>query len=334
MSIVRSLAAALVVLTSPLAALAFSFVPGHFYSAGETGINQYNTTGTLLGTLPIATGLYDLRGIAFGPDGLLYVVRENNAITSSPARVDVINEAGTVVRSYAYPGIVSNNITYGKISFDLSGQSFYVGGWDGVYRFDVGGSSGALYLNTQSVFDVRPLANGQMLVATNYDVRRYSSSGQLLGTVSTLADPNGVSGTSFPWLVDVRGLEYDPTTNTTFVSMLGYSDFFFKIIALSGFSNVITGVASYTYGADMTVTPDGRLLVGSWTQAPGLFTTSLDYQGQFGGGDALFVAMMPVPEPSAALLLLAGLAGLWTRRRAAAQVLWRSPDTFTSGTSS
>ena len=58
----------------------FSFTPGHIYSTwtfgNTTNVIEYNADGTFLDSLTIPSLLQDdeLRGIAFGPDGLLYAV--------------------------------------------------------------------------------------------------------------------------------------------------------------------------------------------------------------------------------------------------------------------
>jgi hypothetical protein len=53
----------------------FAFVPGHYYSSnnGSLVITEYDGTGTVVGsyTVPSIFG-EELRGLAFGADGLLY----------------------------------------------------------------------------------------------------------------------------------------------------------------------------------------------------------------------------------------------------------------------
>lgn len=306
------LAAAAALLMFPLVSLANTFSPGHFYSSSDSAINEYSLTGTLVSSITDSRG--DLRGLGFGPDGLLYVVHAGNSFSGS-ASVEALDSSGAVVRSYIFTGSLSGNISYGKISFDASGQNFYVGAANGVYKFGIAASSGSLFKNVEA-FDLKALPSGDLIVASGYSVNRYDSTGTQIGSVSMLADPNGLTGDSSPFLVDVRGVEYDSATNTTFVSMLGYSGVInmnFKILALAGATNSITGIENYWYGDDLLVTDDGRLLVGSRTQAPGLFSTSLAYLGQFGGPEARFVAMLAVPEPSATIALALGLGALVLR---------------------
>jgi hypothetical protein len=64
----------------PNARAGFSFTPGYIYSTwtfgNTTNVVEYSADGTFLDSLTIPSLLQDdeLRGIAFGPDGLLYAV--------------------------------------------------------------------------------------------------------------------------------------------------------------------------------------------------------------------------------------------------------------------
>lgn len=304
-------------LVSPLTALAMTFTAGHVYSTSDSSINEYSSTGQLLSSFNHGAG--NLRGLGFGADGLMYVVQGGWPNSATP-KVQALDASGNVVRSYAFTGLIDGNISYGKISFDASGQNFYVGAANGIYKFNVGSDAGTLFKNVDA-FDIKVLTNGDLLVGRSNAVDRYSSTGQLLSSVGTLADPLGLSGDNNPFLSDVRGVEYDAASQTTFVTMLGYwgtVNMGFKVLALSGHTNNLVGLENYWYGDDMFVTAEGKLLVGSRTLPPGMFTSSLEFQGSFNGPEARFVTALPVPEPSTVLMTLAGLV-LVARRVASAR---------------
>lgn len=311
------ISALVAVMAAPLSALALTFTAGHYYSTSESAINEYNAQGTLLSSIAYGSS-GDLRGLTFGPDGYLYVVRAGDPFATS-ASVDVLRSDGGMVRTYGFTGLVWGNISYGKISFDVNGSSFYVGASNGLYKFDAAGNSGFLFKNVDA-FDVKPLPNSDILVASSYALNRYDSAGTQLATISALTDPMGLTGDPSPRLVDVRGVEFDPASNKTFVTMLGYSgavNMSFKVLALKGGTNEIEGLENFWYGDDMFVTDTGRLLIGSRTQTPGMFTPQLSLLGQFNGPEARFVTSLPVPEPTSQLLLILGLGfgAIMTRRR-------------------
>jgi hypothetical protein len=316
---------AAVLLASPLTALGLTFTPGHLYSTTEGGITEYNSAGTPLSGLVPFRG--EMHGLSFGPDGLLYVVFADTPSNRYSARVEAIDASGAVIRSYAFAGSIWSSPGHGNISFDPGGQKFYVSAGNGIFKFDIGAQSGSLFKDVPT-YDLKVLANGDLLVSHGYDLTRYSSTGDLLGAVYNLSDPNNLANGTTQILSSVRGVEYDPATDTTFVTMLGYTNNFYKVLALEGNSNVLKGIETYNYGTDLFVTDDGRLLVTSTTQAPGVFTTALTYQGQLGGPMAVFFTAMPVPEPEAwALMALGGLVmGIrvrWAR--------YRRPRNFMSG---
>ncbi len=291
----------------PLTSLAMSFVPGDYYTSDGQSVNHFSTDGTKLESMSVESIGTDSRGIAFGPLSKLYVVGDNTFTSagSGPATVSVFNARGKIVHSYTFDGWIGGLATAGNIRFSPHGRYFYVGAQDGVYRFQVGDTTGTKFISVQAN-DISVLANGDILVASEYSLSRYDRSGRLLATVpETINDPLGLTVGISAFgvdLTDVRGIEYDANTDTTFVTMLGYSgyqtDMNFKILALQGFSNTLKGIGDYWYGSEMASTGSGHLIVGSWAQAPGIFSISgnspitMMQTGMFAGGSAPFVTVM------------------------------------------
>jgi hypothetical protein len=110
----------------PSANAGFSFTPGHIYSTSTSGnttnVIEYSADGTFLDSLTIPSLLKDdeLRGIAFGPDGLLYAVMVHFA--DSGYQVLALDSSGTVHQTYRMEGIyIFGGGSYGKIAIDVQG---------------------------------------------------------------------------------------------------------------------------------------------------------------------------------------------------------------------
>jgi hypothetical protein len=101
--------------------------------------------------------------------------------------------------------------------------------------------------------------------------------------------------------------------------MLGYTGEFFQLMKFNDSTGALLAQATYTCGDDVDLTSDGRLLVGSRTQVPQFFTTSLAPLGTLpGAGARIFVAQIApttVPEPASVALVAVGLAALAIARR-------------------
>lgn len=287
---------------------AFSFMQGYIYSTSDNAVNEYDQSGQFVDSVT-SLGI-GLRGLAFGQDNHLYVVQDD--AVNGTARVNVLNSDGALQNSFAFGGSLSGNISYGKIAFDPTGQQYYVGTGTGVYQFDIGSAASQLIIGG-GAFDISVLPSGGLVVASDYAIGNYSSAGSLVSSFSTLSDPNQLSGLTTVSLTNIRGFEYDAKTNTSYLTMLGYTGNLFDLIKLDGLSNTLSGLQHFNYGDDLAITRDGRLIVGSRTLAPGIFSSDLQSVGQLQGNSAMFVtSYSAVPVPSAFVLMLSGCLALFS----------------------
>jgi hypothetical protein len=270
-----------------------TFTPGHLYSTfDEVGntqdIIEYSETGTVLGSLtpPSLIEGDELRGITFGADGFLYAVKVHFA--ESGFSVLVLDSSGTIQATYPMGGIyVFGNLSYGKIALDQ--QFIYVAGGDDLVRFAVGdpNSGVSIYTNNQ-VFDVKTLPNGHLFVASAYGVDEITNTGTIVRSIS-------LTGAYF---VDVRGIEYDPAIDKLFATELGYTNFEFRLMRINASTGVLENDVFFWYGDDLFLTQSGKLLVGSRTQAPGIYDENLTSIGTLGTVERMFVTQYPTAGPT------------------------------------
>jgi len=299
--------AALAMITNtPEAIAAFTFAAGDFYTANffSDNILQYSVAGSPVGSFSVAPDLADeIRGVAFGPDGLLYAT----AVRESGFAVLAFNSSGALQQTYSMNSVyLAGNISYGKIAVD--NQHIYVAGAGVVTRFNINDpTSGSIIYGNNQLFDVKILPSGNLLAASAYEVNEITASGTFVRSIA-------LQGNFF---TDIRGIEYDPLSNNLFVTHLGHTGFFFQLMRIDGTSGLLEKSVTLNYADDIFLTANGDLVVGSRTQAPHIYTQDLDQIGTLGTSPQMFVTeFAPVPEPSTyALLLTAGLSLLIMRRK-------------------
>jgi len=318
---------AIICLGASVQALAapLSFAPGNIYTTQffSTDINEHSVNGGFLTTVSIQ-GLEpgeETKGIAFGPDGNLYVVLDR-LFTS--ARLVSVDAHGAISESYALPVATGGNLSYGKLEFTGDG-TVYVGTAAGIVSIQLGdpGSARLLAEQTRDAFDLAVLPGGNLLMISSYSLDEIDGDGNLVRTI-TLSDPNHVSDASFFFVNDLRGIEYDPITDRVFVSMLGNSDnLSFVTMAFDLATGILLDIGSFTYGDDMFLAGD-TLLLGSRTEAPWILSpVDLSILGRLDGAERMFVtrnAVAVVAEPgtlalmAASLLLMLAMPGSRTSR--------------------
>jgi hypothetical protein len=268
-------------------AFAFELDPALHYSTSESAINAYDDTGALVDSLPYGDG--ELRGAVIGPDDRMHVAQ----LSSQPphgAYVDTLDPTGRRIARRWIDAPIAGNISYGKLAYARDARLLYLATGHGVFEIKPEARAGAVRrLTGKGAYGVDVLPDGNLLVANDYALAVHSPDGALLSEFTDIDDPDGLAGTSNPWLVNVRGVAYSDATDRTYVTMLGYTGFYSRLLAFDGTSNRLVGVTTW-HGNDIHVDDAGNLLVGSGTQAPAWFSPELDMLGQLDGPPARFVA--------------------------------------------
>src|SRR5436309_137690 len=141
---------ALVLLCAPPAARA-QFGYADLYSSNyfSNTIEHYTPSGVYLNSLTVPSSYgSEVRGLSFGPDGLLYAV----TVTGSNFSVVALAGNGAVQQTYSGPGYAAGNISYGKIAFATNGQ-FFVAESDNLVQFTRGSPTGTVVYTNNQVFD-------------------------------------------------------------------------------------------------------------------------------------------------------------------------------------
>ncbi len=277
----------------PPAPATFAFVPGHYYTSNffSRVITEYDVSRTAVGsyTVPAALG-EEVRGLAFGADGLLYATLSRG---SAGFAVLALQSDGTVVTSYEAPVYTAGNLSFGKIAMDS--QYLYVCGQNVLTRFLLGNpSSGTTIYTENQIYDVKPLPNGNLFVAWAYGVDEITNSGAFVRRIQL------TGGQSF---TDIRGVEYNPATNILFVTHLGHTNFFTRLMRVDATTGALLSNVEFYYGDDLFLDSSDNLLAGSRFEDPTFFSQNLMPGSSLGGGQQMFVTQYASAEGAAAQAL-------------------------------
>jgi hypothetical protein len=259
-------------LLAPIGSDAFDFREGHFYAISGQRITQYDDAGERIEALDL-TGRFtapnrELRGLAFGPDGLLYVAQSRDP--GNGFRVIALDEAGQVHSVFEDPAALWNNLGFGKLAFDEAGF-LYVGTNSGLVRFDpTQPAAGELFYDAGQVIDVEALPGGGLLILGS-GLRELDAAGGLVRRIEP-TDPNGIAGGLF-FLSSPHGVEYDPEADEIYLSMGGFTGQQHRVMRVDP-DGVLRAITTFINPQDLYFSA-GQLVVGSRTFAPGLFDSDL-----------------------------------------------------------
>jgi len=243
---------------------------------------EYDSSGNFIDsvTLPSRLGS-ETRGIAFGPDNLLYVTM----VSGSGFAVYALDSTGAVLRKYRYPVYVAGNLSFGKIAID--DRFIYVTGQDELIRFRLGRprSGRSIYSNNQ-VFDAKVLPSGNLFVASAYAIDEINNQGILVRHIILSGGPS---------FVDVCGIEYDPATDNLFATELGYTDFFFQLMRINASTGQFEQSVTFSYADDLFLSESNTLLVGSRTDTPRVYSEDLAQIDTIGTAERMFVTQYTGP---------------------------------------
>jgi hypothetical protein len=268
------------------------FEQGDIYTThyNDNIVSQYDVEGNFKGSLTVE-GVNTIRGIAYY-NNLLYAAV--NGGWSDDLSVIAFDESGAIVEEYRSVGRVAGNISYGKIAID-DNAGIFVGQGNDLMHFVVGESESAESLYGEGIFDVKTLSNGTIIVATSYNILFMDSQGNILREL-TVSDPDELTGSSLFRLTDIRGIEYDEKSDVLFVSMLGHTGLQFPILKINGTTGELINFETYNYADDLQLLEDGRLLAGSRTRTPNLYSSELDAPITLGSESKMFVTQIPVDD--------------------------------------
>jgi hypothetical protein len=270
---------------------AIAFTPGHIYSTfTDSGVYndpsyrnviEYDASGTVLGSvvIPSLVPRDELHGIAFGPDGLLYAVKQHWA--SAGFSVLVLASSGAVRSTYTDNSVYPGGPFGGKIALDQ--QYIYVAIGSDLVRFTVGDPNSGVSIYSKPEFDVsdvKILPNGHLFVASSYQVDEITNTGTV---VRTVVSSNGRD------FVDIVGIEYDPVTNKLFVTQLGTLASPYFLLRVNPSTGAIEAGAWFDDAGDLFLTQSGTLLVGCWIDAPRVYNENCAFVRTVGTDQRMFV---------------------------------------------
>ncbi len=270
-----------------MASAAFTFTPGHTYTTVTYSrtITEHNLAGAVTGSLTIPPELgSEVRGVAFGPDDLLYAV----VVRGTGFAVLALDSSGGVQATYTKNSSLAGQISNGRIA--VAEEHFYVADSGTLTKFEIGnmGPGTVIYVNNQ-VFDAKILPNGNLLVASAYELKEITPSGTLVRDITLQGAGLGRS------FVDMRAVEYDAVSNKIFVTQHGSSNFEFDILRLDATTGVLEKSVLFSTASDLCLKTDGNLIVGNRWEIPRIYNKDLEVIGTVGTQAQMVVTQFAPP---------------------------------------
>ena len=188
-----------------------------------------------------------------------------------------LDSSGAVQATYTGSLTVCCNITYGKIALD--NKYIYVAGGNSLTRFELGNpTSGSVIYTENQIYDVKPLPNGNLFVATAYDVDEITTSGDFVRRIALTTN----------FFTDIRALEYDASTNILFVAHLGHTGFFDRLMRIDAATGELLNDVGFE-ATDLFFDLSNNLLAGARFDNPTFFSPDLVQGNSLNGGGQMFV---------------------------------------------
>lgn len=293
---------------------ALLFTTGDYFTSNPyypyyqpNAIDEFDSAGTLAGTLSLPAAVAgNVRGIAFGPDGLLYTT----VALGTGSAVLALDRFGNVRQTYAMPSLDAS--LSGAIAVD--DRHIFVSVGSSLMRFDLGQPSSGrqIYSQTDRLTDQVLEPGGNLFVSSYYGIAEITADGTVLRTLAP-------DSTASQYLA-IEGLAFNPAANQLFVTATLSGTYDALIVRLDAATGAVEKTTTFA-GGGLVLTLDGKLLVGTGSGFNGLpqfFTQDLQALQTLGFYRATYVAQRTVPETSAlALLALPFVAAALARLRCA-----------------
>ena len=281
---------------------AITFTPGYIYSTlhwdldsdpnGWWDIFEYSSSGRYLGslTLSLPEGYNgELHGIAFGPDGLLYVTVVTQVGDSFVFRIIAVDSSGAVHATYTLNGVYIYYVDDGKIAIDR--RYIYWAGGTTLVRFALGNpaSGTVIYRDDDYLHDVKILPSGNLLIADDDYIKEITTAGAVVRTLVSVS----LSGLDL-----FKAIEYDPGNNKLFVGQLGDSNSLYELLRINASTGAVEVGIPFSSPGDLFLTQSGTLLVGCLEcDVPGIYSQDLNRVRTLGNAQRMFVTQYIPPKP-------------------------------------
>jgi len=281
---------ALVLAGSPvLTATEAGFGQGAFYATSWKSkiIAHFDAAGGALPPLAVALpqGAHP-RGLAQGPDGLLYIVVEIRGYDGF--NVLAVDGRGEVVRRYTCHERLTGFVTGGGITFDAAGN-FFVAAAQGLVYFvrDSAAPPKLVKISGEGIYDASFQSlitgpDGHLLLATMAHLLELTSSGVVVREIKP--------GLRFETL---RSIAYDAPAGVLYATDQG------RISKLDATTGRVLQQTALSGGSIIVLTSSGKVVVTDQYASPQVFAKDLRPLGAFAGEEQIHLTEVRIGRPGA-----------------------------------